>query len=212
MGRGAAVGQPGAVQYRLHGLKRRRLAGEFGAKPVEDIASAQTGAWLSGCAVLRRNRSVIAKVWASASSSFLGLTDTINSNASHSLESCFLRVVAIAWRHIESARRIAGLPGGGGGSHIVGKPGFLNKIWLYRAREKNHPGNRRRASHLGGGHHIDGVDADNRRQPVDAPVQAALTGLSNPPHGGASGSPGWRWTPTNSPQPASSAPTVTQPA
>ena len=49
--------QPGAVQYRFHGLKGCRLAGEFGAKPVEDIASAQTGGGVSLCAVLRRNKS-----------------------------------------------------------------------------------------------------------------------------------------------------------
>ena len=106
MGRGAAEPQPGAVQYRLHGLKRRRLAGEFGAKPVEDIASAQTGAWLSGCAVLRCNRSAIAaSLWASSSALRAGVL-TMSSSASHSRASCRRRVFAIAARAMLSARRM----------------------------------------------------------------------------------------------------------
>ena len=106
MGRGAAEPQPGAVQYRLHGLKRRRLAGEFGAKPVEDIASAQTGAWLSGCAVLRCNKSAIADSLAVDSSGVRAGVLTMSSNDSSNLDNCLRLVVAIAWRHIKSARRI----------------------------------------------------------------------------------------------------------
>ena len=94
----AAEFQPGAVQYGFHGLKGCRLAGEFGAKPVEDIASAQTGGGVSACGLLRRSRLAIAASLASASSSFLGLTDTINSSASHSLASCRRRVAARAAR------------------------------------------------------------------------------------------------------------------
>ena len=108
MRRTAAVGQPGAVQYGFDCLKGGRLASKLASKPVKNIACAHPAGGLSECALLRRNKSAIAaSLWASSSALRAGVL-TMSSNDSSNLDNCLCLVVAIAWRQIESARRIAG--------------------------------------------------------------------------------------------------------
>ena len=57
------------------------------------------------------------------------------------------------------------------------------------------------------------VNTPARNADEEAHKEAAIADLSNAPHGGASGSPGWRGAmPTNSPQPLSSLSTAGQAA